>query len=141
MTDAPVNSTIKLPTLSNGSYLYIQSVGTQGVLNTVVLFGSNRIYSDYDSWSSVSLPIPSGNTYKLRYYASGNPWDVENSYPSYSMEALSGTDIPLNNNIEVFLVFSIGGGCTTSGTFFMPSTISDGQCITFKDYNGALSTR
>jgi len=36
-------------------------------------------------------------------------------------------------------VFSIGGYNTT-GTFHMLSTISDGQCITFKDYNGALST-
>ena len=110
------------------------------MLNTVVLFGSNRIYDDYDSWSSVSLPIPSGNTYKLTYYASGNPWDVENSYPSYTMETLTTSEIPLNNNIEVFLVFSIGGGYTTTGTFYMPSAISDGQCLTFKDYNGALST-
>ena len=67
VTDAPTNSTINLPTLSNGSYFYVQSTGTQGVLNTVLLFGSNRIYDDYDSWSSVSLPIPSGNTYKLTY--------------------------------------------------------------------------
>ena len=98
MTDAPVNSTINLPTLTgNGTYhFHVQSTGTQCVLNTVVLFGSNRIYNDYDSWSSVSLPIPSGNTYKLTYYeSSGNPWDVENSYPSYSMETLSGTEITL----------------------------------------------
>ena len=88
---------------------------------------------------SVSLPIPSVNTYKLTYYASGNPWDVENSYPSYTMETLTTTEIPLNNNIEVFLVFSIGGGYTT-GTFYIPSAISDGQCLTFQDYNGALST-
>ena len=52
-------------------------LGTQGVLNTVVLFGSNHIYNDYDSWSSVSLPIPSGNTYKFTYYhTAGNPWDT-----------------------------------------------------------------
>ena len=143
MTDAPVNSTINLPTLTgNGTYhFYIQSTGTQGVLNTVVLFGSNRIYNDYDSWSSVSLPIPTGNTYKYTYYhKAGNPWDIDNIYPSCSMETLSGTEIPLNNNIEIFLIFSIGGGYTTPGTLYMPSAISDGQCITFKDYNGALST-
>ena len=88
----------------------------------------------------VSLPLPSGNTYKFTYYhTAGNPWDVNNENPSYSMETLPSTEIPLNNNIEVFLVFSIGGGYTTSGTFFMPSAISDGQCITFKDYNGGTS--
>ena len=104
-------------------------------------FGSNRIYNDYDSWSIVSLPIPSGNTHKLTYYeSSGNPWDVDNIYPAYTMETLSGIDIPLNNKIEVFLTFSINGGYTTTGKFYMPSAISDGQCITFKDYNGALST-
>ena len=136
VTDAPVNSTINLPTLSgNGTcHFYIQWVGTQGVLNTVVLFGSNRIYNDSDSWWMVSLPIPSGNTYKLTYYdSSGNPWDVDIVYPSYTMETLPSTEIPLNNNIEVFLVFSIGGGYTTTGTFYKPSTISDGQCITFKE--------
>ena len=36
-------------------------------------------------------------------------------------------------------MFSIGGYNTT-GTFHILSTISDGQCITFKDHNGALST-
>ena len=56
------------------------------------------------------------------------------------METLTTTEIPLNNNIEIFLIFSIGGGYTTTGTLYMPSAISDGQCITFKDYNGALST-
>ena len=42
VTDAPVNSTINLPTLSgNGTYhFYMQSVGTQGVPNTVVLIVS-----------------------------------------------------------------------------------------------------
>ena len=109
VTDAPVNSTINLPTLSgNGAYsFYMQSVGTQGVLNTVVLFGSNRIYEGNDSWSSVSLPIPSGNTYKFTYYeSSGNPWDLDNVYPSYTRETQATTEIPSNNNIEVFLVFS-----------------------------------
>ena len=111
------------------------------MLNAVILFESNRIYNEYDSWSSVSLPLPSGNTYKLTYYhTAGNPFDIENSYPSYTVETLLGTEKPLNNNIEVFLVFSIGGGYTTTGTFYMPSAISDGQCLTFKDYNGALST-
>ena len=111
---------------------------------SVVSFGSNRIYNDSDSWSIVSLPIPSGSTYKFTcYHTAENPWDIDNVYPSYTMETRQGfltTKIPLNNNIEVFLVFSIGGGYTTTGTFYMPSAISDGQCLTFKDYNGALST-
>ena len=55
------------------------------------------------------------------------------------METQATKEIPPSNNIEVFIVFSQGAYSAT-GTFYMPSTMSDGQCVTFKDYKDASST-
>ena len=116
-------------------------VGTQGTLNTVVKcfsFESIRIYNESESWSIIGMAIPSGNTYNFTYYQdSDNPFG--SVYPSYTMETQATKEIPLSNNIEVFIVFSQGAYSAT-GTFYMPSTMSDGQCVTFKDYKDASST-
>ena len=77
-------------------------------------------------------------TYKLTYYSSyGNDFCIASSYPNYKMEIISNI-IPLDNYVDCYMFLTTSTySCT--GIFSMSTALSNGQVISFKDYNGTLN--
>jgi len=134
-TNVTSNSVITLPTLSgNGTQtITIQGLGTIGSNQIGISFGINYIYTGSGSYAIQQSFGTS--TIVLTYYASsGNPWG--SSYPSYCMSVVGSGELPLNNNVDLFLVYSNNYNSFTG----IANTLAYGQQLRIKDMGANLNT-
>ena len=95
-----------LPALSNGQSIYIQPIGTANIVNVVAFKdGSNNIYSNSTSYSSIGWYVYLGNTCILTYYTAGNnPWGPGEITGSWTFQNVAaGNYIPMKLNTATLL--------------------------------------
>jgi len=137
-TNVTSNSFITLPTLSgNGTQkITIQGLGTIGSNQIGISFGINYIYTGSGSYA-IQQSFGT-NTIVLTYYASsGNHWG--SSYPSYCMTTVGSGELPLNSNVDLFLVYSNNYNSVT-GIAGLPNTLVYGQQLRIRDLSRYLNT-
>ena len=118
ITGAPSGATSGLP-------FYIQIIGTQGSNDSKIIFDTNNyIYTDNGVGSTSGITVTVNTTYKMIYYpTSGNPFGT--NYPSYIMVPETYNVMPLNQNIDCFILHT-APTYTSTAYLYVPEMI-DGQ--------------
>ena len=123
---------VKLPTLSNGQYIYIQLGATPTAYSLVIEDPNLYMIATSSSVASIYMPTGTSNlTFKMTYYTIGN----NNWYSgtnSWKCEQLSSKLIPLKHNITMYSVYTKGFNGITA-QLAHPTSLTYGCQILIKD--------
>ena len=106
------------------------------MIQKIIFDTNNYIYTDYGVGSTGGITITVNTTNKMICYpTSGNPFGI--NYPSYIMVPETYHVIPLNQNIDCFILHTTP--TYTSTAYLCVPEIVNGQTIILKDYNSFLN--